>query len=242
MPFANAAKEEGNIEEPRRKLPKSWGIQVVLSVAGGAFFLWEMHQTDFRAIHPLPAFADRLRQLQVPLLEYLAGIACLIWFGVLMALQKLQKEAAPGAKRSKLSKKVRWIFFVASSLAFAGVLGEQIEKVLWPAHWLKIQLAGSLTVMVTGLAAPFLSQWGQKTRIPRSGNQYAVQPEPRFVSTNVLLALVMAAGVLGTVGLIFAAKRYAPGHGRIAGVVGVIFLGICFLVWEVLQRPIDGTP
>lgn len=229
------------------RLPLSWAVQIALSIAGCAFFLWLAHRTDFNAIHPLPTFAERLRQVQTPLVEFLVGMLFMSWALYMLSAQKQRKTEALQANSTasesgdkKLPKNVRWILFVVYMLAATFLIGMNFSRFLWPSHDKAIAFFSLGVVGLFGIVGPFIKQRGQKTRIPLPADEGYVKREPLVISTPVLVLIVVVAGVAAVFGFDYVAKSYYPAYASKIMIVGTaVVSSVVIFLLSILQRPGD---
>jgi tetratricopeptide (TPR) repeat protein len=227
------------------RLTLGWAVQLALSILGCAFFLWLAHRTDFNAIHPLPTFAERLRQVQTPLIEFLVGMLFLSWaLFVISARKQLKAEAlqansaAPEIENKKLSKRVRWMLFAVYMLAATFLMGGEFNRFLWPSHDRAIAFLSLAVIGLFGIVGPVIKQRGQKTRISLPADEGYVKREPLVISTPALVVIVLVAGAAAVFGIHYAAKNYYPAYASKILIIGtVIVSSVVFFLVSILQRP-----
>jgi tetratricopeptide (TPR) repeat protein len=209
---------------------------MTLLVAGIVGLVWLQYHHHIGDLRPLPAFAERLHQIQIPLLEFLGAMLCAAG-GLALKNPAPSGRVASDNPKPRLSRTARRRYLAAYMLSFTLVYGAEFERFLWPHAGRTIAAIGFLVFVGLVLTGPFLANIRQKTRIPRTAYAGGLEREPLAVNTAALM-LITAAAVFG---LTFAAAKIArhdfPTHSetiiRIASLAGT---GVVFFLWIFLQR------
>ena len=216
-------------------------VQMLISFAGIFFFLWLSFRRPLSSLRPLPTLAGRLHQIEVPLLEFLGAILCMIWWIVVMAIDKRKRmlqEPCTGVSQRPRKGLPLWVRLILASFLFLGLftwMGQEFEKFLWPSH---ARMLGSILngLFVLGLIfGPFLREPRNVTQVPFFLGKRKHGSGKVAVNSLALFAAVLAISVAVISGIHLAMAMLMPAYELVVSMLCAIpILLMCAVLWALL--------
>ena len=208
---------------------------------GFIFFLVLYHRSDLRAIQAAPTLVERIKQIQQPLLEYIAGIFCAVCALSIQSFPHLRKRLfsvsdSPGDSRSPRKLLfLRWALLLLSIMAVSLYLGEDLEGFLFPSLRAPMQVTGSLLLLAFYIFGPFVGGVNNSTTIPFLSIGNGEARRPLVLYTPIVIAIVLTIGTALIFCIHFIVGLVFPSSALVVTALCSVPISIACLIFWLLQ-------